>query len=375
VTRNPGTTAALETHPAVRALALCAVALTIVLITVGGLVTNTDSGLACPDWPTCFGTPFPKLVGGVLMEHGHRYLATAVGFVTVLLVIGTRLKKPASMIPSLLVAMPLILVGGVWAGAAKHQTGAVPALAGLLVLAGYGAGIISIARARGAARLAEFALLLVITQGLLGGATVMYQLPVTILILHLGTSMLFLAVLVWLFVSLEPRILELAPAASTVAQQRLGARVLLPLSTAAVYLQILIGASVRHTGAGLICTEWLCRGALWPMGAELHPAVHLHMLHRAFALVVFALVVWTSVRVLRDALHANDRRAAALGLIVPLLLLAQLVLGVATIATLKEMWVVTAHLLVAALILSALTCLWARAARAAALSAPTLESP
>ncbi len=375
MTRNPGTAAALETHPAVRALAWGAVALTVALITVGGLVTNTDSGLACPDWPTCFGTPFPKLVGGVLMEHGHRYLATAVGFLTVLLVIGTRLKKPASMIPSLLVAMPLILVGGVWAGVAKHQSGAVPALAGALVLAGYAAGLISMVRARGASRLAEAALLLVITQGLLGGATVMYQLPVTILILHLGTSMLFLAVLVWLAASLEPRLLEPASAPSMETQQRRRARVLLPLATAAVYLQILIGAAVRHTGAGLICTEWLCRGALWPTGPDLHPAVHLHMLHRAFALVVFALVIWTSVRALRDALHANDRRAAALGLIVPLLLLTQLVLGVATIATLKEMWVVTAHLLVAALILSALTYVWARSTRAAALAAPALESP
>src|SRR5438270_6506361 len=69
----------------VRRLAVAAALLTLVLIVAGGLVTNTDSGLACPDWPTCFGSPMPKMVGGVAVEHTHRLIASAVGFLTALL--------------------------------------------------------------------------------------------------------------------------------------------------------------------------------------------------------------------------------------------------------------------------------------------------
>ena len=66
---------------------------------------------------------------------------------------------------------------------------------------------------------------------------------------------------------------------------------LLLVTAAAVYAQILLGAMVRHTGAGLVCTDLpLCRNALWPTGV--HPAVHLHMVHRTFAFVAFGLVLF-----------------------------------------------------------------------------------
>jgi heme A synthase len=353
VTPNPPGDWPQALSPWLRGLAWTAVALTLALITVGGLVTNTDSGLACPDWPTCFGTPFPKLVGGVLMEHGHRYLATALGFLTVLLVIGTHLREPRTMIPSLLLASPLILGGAVWAGYAKHMSGQIPAAAGLLVLTGFLTGIFSIVKAEGAARHAEAALLLVITQGLLGGLTVMYQLPVTVLIAHLATSMLFLGVLIWLAVRLDPPALE-----TGFHDDRAG--LLLGLTTVAIYLQVVLGASVRHTGAGLVCTGWLCKGALWP--SNVHPAVHLHMAHRAFAIVVGVFASYVGLRLRKTALHANDRRGALLGAALPMLVITQISLGIATVWTLKEIWAVTAHLFVAALLLSCSALLWARQA-------------
>jgi heme A synthase len=375
-------------------LAFAGAAMTALLITVGGLVTNTDSGLACPDWPTCFGTPFPKLVGGVLMEHGHRYLATAVGFVAVLCVLLVARKRARLL--SLAVSMPLILGGGSWAGIARHQTGQVPVAAGLLVLAGYLAGIWSAARSRGSSRLAQVALLLVITQGLLGGLTVMYQLPVTVLVLHTGTSMVFLSTLLWL--ALQLRHEATSPGADPTRQlddsitvpadsitdrpDSITARAnsttgphsasfaaalgheggagLLVLATAAVYLQILLGATVRHTGAGLVCSDlpW-CKGALWPLGV--HPAVHLHMVHRTFALVAGGLAIAAGVRAARAAAKAGERLTHAVALALPALVLLQLGLGVLTIWSLKELWTVTGHLLCAALILSACVALWARA--------------
>src|SRR5512140_2903323 len=62
--------------------------LTFCLLIVGGLVHNTRSSLACPDWPLCFGSAFPKMEGGVLVEHSHRLLATTVGLGTIGLLIG-----------------------------------------------------------------------------------------------------------------------------------------------------------------------------------------------------------------------------------------------------------------------------------------------
>ena len=63
---------------------------TFVLILVGGLVTNTDSGLAVPDWPTTFGYnmflyPWSRMVGGILYEHTHRLVGSVVGLLTLTL--------------------------------------------------------------------------------------------------------------------------------------------------------------------------------------------------------------------------------------------------------------------------------------------------
>ena len=62
---------------------------TLILIAAGGLVTSTGSGLAVPDWPLSYGMLMPPMVGGVFYEHGHRMIATAVGFLTVILAIWT----------------------------------------------------------------------------------------------------------------------------------------------------------------------------------------------------------------------------------------------------------------------------------------------
>src|SRR5262249_60691764 len=56
---------------------------TYLLILIGGLVHGTGSSLACPDWPTCYGTFMPKMEGGVLVEHSHRLAAGTVGSLTI----------------------------------------------------------------------------------------------------------------------------------------------------------------------------------------------------------------------------------------------------------------------------------------------------
>ena len=69
-------------------IACLTAAATLALILAGGLVTDTGSALAVPDWPTTFGYnlflyPWSKMVGGVLYEHSHRLLGAVVGALTV----------------------------------------------------------------------------------------------------------------------------------------------------------------------------------------------------------------------------------------------------------------------------------------------------
>ncbi|MFN2549758.1 MAG: heme A synthase [Myxococcales bacterium] len=302
----------------VRRLAGTAAGLTIVLIVAGGVVTNTDSGLACPDWPTCYGSLVPRMTGNVAVEHTHRLIATAVGLLTVALVI-LALRKAAW----LMAAFSVVLLGGaIWAARVKHVSGELPPAGVALVLLGF-AGCAYVAwRFRD---LACVALILVMLQGLLGGLTVLYKLPTLVLVMHLGTSMLFMSVLI----------------AIAWGRPLSGGR-LVWVTTAAIYLQILLGATVRHTGAGLVCTDLpYCRGAWWPSGV--HPMVHLHMAHRAFAFVVAALVIWSSVKVARQT---------TLAITGPVLVVLQIVLGLLTILTFKDIVPLTAHLLVGALLLA-----------------------
>ena len=322
----------------VRRLAVFAALLTFVLIVAGGLVTNTDSGLACPDWPLCYGSAVPEMVGGVAVEHTHRLLATAVGLCTVGLVAGLLPRRRSILLCG--VMLPALL-SGAFAGAWFQQhAGGFPPWAIFLVVIGFGGFVAVISQERGPSSLAALALALVVAQGLLGGLTVIYRLPPVVLVLHTATSMLFLVSLVALAWRLSGR-----PAAPSAM-----ATPLLFLTAAAVYLQIVLGAAVRHTGAGLVCVDLpYCRGAIWP--SAVHPAVHLHMAHRAFAFVVLGLVGWNAAK----AFGAG--RARMLALAGPALALAQIVLGVFTISTFKDLVPVTAHLFVAALLLADLVSL------------------
>ena len=62
-----------------RRLALAAAALVIGLITLGGVVRITGSGLGCGDhWPLCDGQWFPPLDLPTLIEISHRWVAALV---------------------------------------------------------------------------------------------------------------------------------------------------------------------------------------------------------------------------------------------------------------------------------------------------------
>jgi heme A synthase len=270
-----------------RRLAIATACSTFVLVLIGGLVHNTRSSLACPDWPLCFGTAFPKMVGGVFYEHSHRLAATTVGLLTIGLLIANSL------------------------------------------------------RGRRLALLGVAALGLVIAQGVLGGITVIFRLPPLVSTAHLGLSLFFFCYLIYL--SFEMRAPTSPPTVIAGPVRRF-----VLYTAVAVYVQCLLGALMRHLGAGLACVDLpLCRGAVWPSGE--HPSVMLHATHRLFALVVGVLVVIASVRLWR----ATKRPLLKfLAVAMPFVVLLQIGLGVLSVMSMLEVPPVTAHLGGAALLLA-----------------------
>jgi cytochrome c oxidase assembly protein subunit 15 len=75
---------------AVHCLALITATATFPLIFMGGLVTSHQAGMSVPDWPNSWGYnmftfPPSKWVGGILFEHTHRLAGTAVGIIAIIL--------------------------------------------------------------------------------------------------------------------------------------------------------------------------------------------------------------------------------------------------------------------------------------------------
>ena len=103
-------------------LAVTTVGVTLLLIYVGGVVTNTGSALAVPDWPTTFGYnmftyPWSQMVGGIFYEHSHRLLGSAVGMLTVSLALWLAIVEQRRWMRWLgLVAVVAVIVQGVLGG-------------------------------------------------------------------------------------------------------------------------------------------------------------------------------------------------------------------------------------------------------------------
>ena len=70
-------------------LAVC----TLFLVVAGASVTSKEAGLSVPDWPLSYGQVMPEMTGGVFFEHGHRMVATTVGFMTIILAVWVALVE------------------------------------------------------------------------------------------------------------------------------------------------------------------------------------------------------------------------------------------------------------------------------------------
>ena len=166
---------------------------TFLLIIAGALVTSNDAGLATSDWPLSNGQVFPKMVGNLFWEHGHRMVATTVGLLTITLAVYLFLKEERP-----------------WPR-----------------------------------RLGLFGLIAVIAQGLLGGLTVKLNLPLAVSAAHATLAQLFFCTTVALAVFTSKSWMQ--------EQSRLEEKGIVPIrrfcaaAVVTIFLQLILGATLRHS--------------------------------------------------------------------------------------------------------------------------------
>jgi cytochrome c oxidase assembly protein subunit 15 len=235
------------------------------LLWVGGLVTTTDAGMAVPDWPNTYGYnlflyPWQTWLLGpwdLFIEHGHRLLASTVGMLTI----------------------------------------------GLLVL------ILRTENRRWVKGFGFAALALVIFQGVLGGMRVLLD-ERTLAMLHGCTGPAFFAVTVAMTAFTSRTWLSAMESSATVGAGII--RRLTPVVAALAYLQIVLGAVVRHV----------------PVEAQPETfmmAVHFHLFLAAVLTLHIVGVAWI---IQTRARHARPLRNLSLALVG--LVLLQIVLGAST---------------------------------------------
>ena len=291
-------------------------ACTVLLILAGSLVTSHDAGLSVPDWPTSYGWnmftfPPSMWVANILYEHGHRLIASSVGFLTIVLAVWLWLAEPRRWLR--------------WLGVAALGT--------------------------------------VIAQGLLGGLTVLFFLPAAVSTAHAALAEIFFCMTVAIALFTSPGwIAANVPARASTGSARAmkqfarpelvegrALRALATTTTVLIFTQILIGATMRHSGAGLAIPDfpWMF-GRIVPDHWDAKIAVH--FAHRAGALVVMMLVAASALSVRsRHRMRAELARPAALML---LLVAVQVTLGALTILSRRDPLINSVHVVCGALVLT-----------------------
>ncbi len=283
--------------------------MTLALLFLGSVVHATGSSLACPDWPTCFGTLTPEMRGGIFWEHLHRVWAAA-----------------------------LVVV---FAAATAFARREFPERSDLFRLGLVGVGLL-------------------LVQSVLGGLAVLYRLPDAISTAHLAMAFAFL----WLATVLTVRAAATGtggdptggPGAESDDARRRVRRAGL-WTAGLVFLQSIAGALVRHADAGMACPDVpLCLGRIVPPLD--HPLVRLHFLHRLLGVLVVVAtlalgrIAWTATR---DAVVRRMAAALAVGVV------AQALLGFASVAFRLAPPYVSTHTLAAAALLATAVAMAARA--------------
>jgi cytochrome c oxidase assembly protein subunit 15 len=326
---------------------------TFLLIVLGGTVTSKGVGLAVPDWPTTFGHPMFSVPwglwvgrGGIFWEHLHRLAGSVVGAMTLVVAMVLWMPWLHRKLP-----YELTLSRPWWRRADPGRWDA---------------------DRRGLRWLGVAAVVLVIVQGVMGGLRVT-ELSTSLAVIHAVTAQLFLCLAVCVAtVALNP----LAVGAATVdtgpkPHQRAAAsptsrhspivRLLSLLLLAVLLIQLILGAVVRHSGAGLAIPDFpgsyggafpplheeTLRAAMaqWPYdqtdGYHTPAQVYIHFAHRVWAVVVAAVLLCTATKISVDARHDAVPPPPVLPLII--LLILQVALGALIIWTGRQPEIATAH--------------------------------
>jgi len=270
-------------------LAKLAAAATFLLLVIGGTVNPTGSSLACPE-PTlvCHGQVFPPMVGGVFYEHGHRLAAMTVGLLQIALTLLLWFRRPE------LKRLGWLLLG------------------------------------------------LVIAQGALGAITVKYKLPWFVSTGHLLLGMSYFATLIYTAFRTRPApsVMQLDTHERRRMQLGRGARRWIAIACGAVFIQLLLGALVRHLGAAMVCLgiPACTRGGDWWPEAWVQD---LHMVHRGFGVVVALVTTIAAIQVYRRTRSWPALRILAM--LAPVLVIAQLALGVFTVLSFRAVPLAVGH--------------------------------
>lgn len=287
--------------------ALSSSILTLCLIALGGFVKNTGSSLACPDWPLCFGQVLPKMEGGVAIEHSHRLLASLVGFLNIILFyFGWKLKA----------TLPKVF------------------------------------------KVTCIALFVVILQGVLGGITVLMQISPLVSTFHLAISQIYFGLLIYLTLRSHPTFNSLIKSVPTPSSKIIK---LLSLTLGLLYVQILLGAAIRHTGAGAACGlghkySLLCMDAFtggltfWPDQFQ----SQFHVFHRYFGIIMAFIIVAGTLPLLKWAKAHGLKFVRKLVVASHAVVFLQILLGLYTVMSHIGTLATTLHLFFAAFLFALL---------------------
>lgn len=223
--------------------AVLLVVCTLFLVIAGASVTSNEAGLSVPDWPLSYGRLMPEMTGGVFYEHGHRMIATTVGFMTIILAVWLWRVEPRAWLR----------------------------------------------------RLGWIALATVIFQGILGGITVLYLLPKVISIAHACLAELFFSLTAAIVLFTSPAWKRGAEMVEDSGWPSL--RSMAVVTPVVVLAQVALGAAYRH---GLMDIIPHIVGASVVTGLVLYLSVSLLMqygFHRGLRRAGLALTIVTFVQV------------------------------------------------------------------------------
>lgn len=286
--------------------ALCWITL---LLFAGGFTTSIKAGMAFLDWPLSNGSLNPegwRTEADKMAEHSHRLLGMKIGLLSIALLIWTWLREARKDVRTL--ARVLVLV--------------------------------------------------VVLQGVMGGARVRFDQLNTLsennlvaqsfAVAHACGAQIVLGLLVALTITSSRRWIDHNGGLT----ERVPASVKLwgKVACTGIFTQILIGAIMRHADAGLAIAKFpLARqGSLLP--AYWNFDVGIHFAHRVGAVVVTLLILAFLGKIWA---HKPTRKALGYGAILIVALLGlQIYLGALTIWTVKNPQVATIHMLIGAFLLA-----------------------